>query len=240
MTVEARGEGEGHVVMRVCQAKPPHKHQGGTRNVALSENWQRHVLVFNGRDVTPDNPPGLRIVLAPFSGRVFIRNVSLQEIEPRKIISKTGWPKSFALDEKIVIKPSLATSTSTAQTPAKASSATTSASALAATFSRDAAGAKAAYGNTLLRVRGGLTNIEPALAGDTLLELDGGQVSILVPSGEISQDQDRFVKSALATAKQQARKGAYPVAELTGTIVGFRKGSVKMRHGKNVKFEKGD
>jgi hypothetical protein len=72
------------------------------------------------------------------------------------------------------------------------------------------------------------------------VELDGGSVSILVSEGEISSGQDRFVKGELSIAKQQGRNEAYPRAELTGAVVGYRRGSVKMRNGKNVTFEKGD
>ena len=241
ITMEARGEGEGKLGFKVSQGQG---HIGCMRHIPLTDEWMRHVAVFKCAEMPLEAPPNLRIQLAAFVGKIFIRSVSVQEIEPQKLRGKGGWSKSFALDEEIVIgdkkPPPKAEPKPPPKKPKKPKSNATLASDLAAAFAKDLAGSKSAYQNAEVRVRGRVTNIQPALAGDVLLELDGGRASILVSAGEISNGQNSFVKGQLAIAKRQAFESAYPVAELTAAVVGFRGGSVKMRKGKDVMFEKGE
>ena len=126
-------------------------------------------------------------------------------------------------------------------------------------FAGDPESANQQYEGQPIRIVGRITNIEPALLGDTLIELEGGRVSILVNSDAIDDLQDRMVKSELAAAKgritaftQYAEENdipaaerrkravdALPTAELTANLIGFRNGKVKMRNGRKVTFKPG-
>ena len=224
VSLECRVEDKGQMAIRVTQTKPPHDHYGCNRGIRPDTQWKRYEVTFKCKATDAQRPPALRVVMGHTRGKVFIRKVSVQELPTRSQEHENG---------------DLTITNLNAARKAQPTSQATSATELAAAFTRDAASAEAAFKGTAVRVRGRVTKIEAALADDILIELDGGRVSILVAGGEISEDQERFVKGQLAAARRQSRPQAYPIAELTGAISGFRKDSVKMRQGKNVTFEKG-
>jgi hypothetical protein len=144
--------------------------------------------------------------------------------------------------------------------PAKKVDDAVSARDLLRAFAENPTAATKQYEGQPIRLSGRVTNFQAALLGDVLLELEGGRMSILIAADAIDDLSDRMISSELSAAKRritafsayakthkiptaERRKravDALPTATLTATFIGFRDGSVKMRHGKNISVDKGE
>jgi hypothetical protein len=212
----------------------------------------------------------VRLILGDLAGTLNLRNISLRDVGEAEVKDDKGDLVVHDI-EAVVATPSKPNPTPEPKPKPKrkrkpkvkpvpdSAADGLSAIALIEAFEEDPAKARKAHQGEPIHFTGHVSNLEPALLGDVLLELEDGRISILVKGEEIDAANDRMIKAELAAAKRriaaytryakdngipaaERRKRvleALPTATLTASFIGYRNGSIKMRHGKNITFEKG-